>query len=137
METEERVKELYQRKYSQREVAEKTGMKKHDVRKILEDADITRSRSEATKYRCIRKPVPFRTDSEGYETWWDQTGQQAGKSADTISHHRLLAVAEYGLDEVKDKVIHHKNKIPWDNRPENIELMSVVEHGKLHGKEST
>jgi hypothetical protein len=49
-----------------------------------------------------------------------------------MSVHRLLAVAEYGVDEVADKQVHHKNGIPWDNRPENIEPLTAEEHSKEH-----
>lgn len=28
--------------------------------------------------------------------------------------------------------IHHKNKKPWDNKPENLQLVSGREHRKLH-----
>lgn len=46
--------------------------------------------------------------------------------------HRLLAVSEHGFDRVKDNVVHHTNHIPWDNRPDNIELMQFGKHSSLH-----
>lgn len=50
--------------------------------------------------------------------------------------HRLLAIAEFGLDEVAGKIVHHKNGIPWDNRPDNLELIeSQAEHARLHSAE--
>lgn len=50
--------------------------------------------------------------------------------------HRLLAIALWGLDEVAGKVIHHENGIPWDNRPENLELVeSQATHAKMHNEE--
>lgn len=36
--------------------------------------------------------------------------------------HKLVAVAEYGIDAVKENDVHHLNTISWDNRPENISL---------------
>lgn len=49
--------------------------------------------------------------------------------------HRLLAIAEWGLDEVGGKIVHHKNGIGWDNRVENLELMdSQAEHARLHNE---
>jgi len=35
---------------------------------------------------------------------------------------------------VKDKHVHHKNGIPWDNRPENLEAMSRQEHRTIHNQ---
>jgi len=45
--------------------------------------------------------------------------------------HRLVAVAEYGYDEVVDKHIHHENGVRFDNRPENLTPLSNSEHSKL------
>jgi hypothetical protein len=50
----------------------------------------------------------------------------------SVPVHRLVAVAEYGFDEVKNMDVHHKNEIKWDNRPENLELLTRSEHRKLH-----
>ena len=73
--------------------------------------------------------VTYYTHSrDNYECWshnWDNT-------RDSVFVHRLLAVAEYGIDAVNDKHVHHKNGIRWDNRPENIELLSRSEHTKRH-----
>jgi hypothetical protein len=46
--------------------------------------------------------------------------------------HRLLAIAEHGTDAVAGQHVHHKNGIPFDNRPENLELLSPSEHSKRH-----
>jgi len=46
--------------------------------------------------------------------------------------HRLVAVAEHGYESVDGKIVHHKNGVPWDNRPENIELLTVAEHNRKH-----
>lgn len=72
----------------------------------------------------------FYTEKRGYEIW---TG---GNNAPEIYVHQLLAIAEYGLDAVVDKQIHHKNGIPWDNRPGNIEPLSNSDHQQIHGREN-
>lgn len=41
--------------------------------------------------------------------------------------HRLVAVSEYGFDAVANYNVSHKNEIPFDNRPENIEIVDYVE----------
>ena len=49
-----------------------------------------------------------------------------------LSVHRLLAVAEWGFDAVCGMHVHHKNEIRWDNRPENLELITNSDHQKHH-----
>ena len=49
-----------------------------------------------------------------------------------VYSHRLLAVAEYGIDAVKDKDIHHETGWGLDNRPDAISLMEPEEHIHLH-----
>lgn len=73
--------------------------------------------------------VPFKTH-KGYEVWKHNNNN--------VSVHQLLAIAE-GEDPAKvfsngDYQIHHKNGVPWDNRPENIELMTEAEHMEVHGR---
>lgn len=46
--------------------------------------------------------------------------------------HRLVAVAEWGFDALEGKHVHHRNGIPWDNRPENLQLVTPEEHRKIH-----
>lgn len=67
-------------------------------------------------------------DGSGYMTWYsvDPDKQRSMKV------HRLLAVAMYGTDAVVGKHAHHENGIPWDNRPDNIELKRPSEHHSHH-----
>lgn len=70
----------------------------------------------------------YYTTKSGYE----RTG--AGQSEAAI--HQLLVIAE-GADPHKvfsdgDYNVHHKNHIPWDNRPENVELLTKAEHNSEH-----
>lgn len=68
----------------------------------------------------------FYTSERGYEIIGDTKNQ--------ISVHRLVSISHFGTNSVKNKVVHHKNGIPWDNRPENLEIMTNKEHGKLHAE---
>lgn len=60
--------------------------------------------------------------------------------SDYVSVHQLVMLRE-GHDPHKifagrDKWhIHHKNEVPWDNRAENLELLTPKEHAKRHGIE--
>jgi len=66
------------------------------------------------------------TQDKGYETWYN--------SGKRVYVHRLLAVAKCGYNAVVNKRIHHKNGIPWDNRPENVEPLTRKEHQGRHKK---
>lgn len=79
-----------------------------------------------------RDPSPawFGTRPDGYECWND--GHQ------TVYVHRLVAVAEWGFEAVASGVIHHKNQIQWDNRPENLHpFESNSAHIRHHARPST
>jgi len=86
-----------------------------------------RSRSEAQKLAWGDHPgYPFRTMKRGHEVW--QTENRV------FEVHRLLAISEYGPEAVAGMHVHHENGIPWDNRPENLELVSNSAHQSKHRK---
>jgi transposase-like protein len=88
-------------------------MRRHDVQ--------TRSKR--------RGPTHLRINDGGYECW--EVGS-LGKQV-SVPVHRLLMIAEHGFEAVTEAdVVHHRNGIPWDNRPENLELMGNAEHTKHH-----
>lgn len=83
------------------------------------------------KYHKPTGPVPFCTDPwHGYERWRNRHGEEA----QAVRIHRLIAVAEWGFDAVCGMDVHHKNEVPWDNRAENLELMSRSEHVAHHNR---
>lgn len=90
-----------------------------------------RSKSAAFVLRDIGAGF-VQADARGYE----QIKHSVDDTTKQFSHHRLLAIAKYGYDEVKDKHVHHKNGVKWDNRLENIELVDGnSEHAKYHKDE--
>lgn len=129
---EELLRRLYwEEGKSTQEIAERFGITDTGVRVVMDRHGIERrTNSEALSLYGLQRHPYFGTGVNGYE--WIQTKLNGYKWQ--VLHHRLLAVAEYGLDEVENQVVHHQNEIPWDNRPENIELMSRAEHTSHHHK---
>lgn len=128
-------KELLQRRYIERqqsssEIAKDLGTTKHTICNWLKRHDIeTRENTQELREKYQRKLPASRY-------FHKETGYIYLRSAEaSILEHRLLAVAKYGIEAVKDMDVHHKNNIPWDNRPENIELMDKAEHAKHHRPE--
>ena len=84
--------------------------------------------------------VPFRTEEEGsqsagYEKWRHAVDYDGERVDHRVSHHRLLAVAEFGFDAVAGMAVHHENGLKWDNRIENLSLKTAEEHAELHHKQ--
>lgn len=124
------LKDLYlDKQMNAVEIAEKFYVNKATILRWLEHHDIQRRDNNVEIMRVhSSKPASFKTGFRGYEKW-------KFKHKDRYIHipvHRLLAVSEFGLDALDGKVVHHKNGVKWDNRPDNIELLTGSEHSKEH-----
>lgn len=51
-----------------------------------------------------------------------------------VYEHRLVAEETLGRRLRSDEHVHHRNGRRWDNRPENLEVMSASEHARLAGQ---
>jgi len=116
----------YEAEYSTVDLADHYGMAERTVARWMDKEGMPRRPSSREQTHAC-----FYTTQNGYEEWATLTSKK---------HHcfrvsRLLAVAEYGFEAVAGKDVHHKNHIPWDNRPENIEVLSPEEHGLYHARE--
>lgn len=65
---------------------------------------------------------------EGYE----YVTEDGSTQEQPVYIHRLVAVAEYGIDAVKDMDVHHKVPIQWLNVPDNLEPVDPIEHRTSH-----
>lgn len=68
--------------------------------------------------------------SDGYLTVQSRTSD--GRKSMYI--HRLTAFAHFDGDisEFADKQVHHRNKCKFDNRPDNLEVLSGRQHQSVH-----
>lgn len=88
----------------------------------------SRSRAEVNARAAASRPAHFRTNNRGREVWIDNTNGDYN----IVQVHRLLAVAEYGIDAVVDNHIHHEENIPWLNTPDNIIPKDPSDHLRDH-----
>jgi hypothetical protein len=58
-----------------------------------------------------------------------------GGTTDQVPIHRLVYVAHHGFDALDSgEVVHHKNGVRWDNRPENLEAVDRKTHQEIHAE---
>ncbi len=119
---------------TQEEISNRFNCRATTISKWLRRHDIETENGQDFIYKAAEarrvNRATFYTEKRGYEIW----DCRDGYDSDEVYVHRLLAVAEYGLAAVKNKQIHHKNGVPWDNRHENVEPLSNSDHQKLHGR---
>lgn len=120
------LQELYWRQGLQLdEVADRLDCSPTTIRRHMDKYDIDRR----TRGGSVRDPAHFRTRQEdGYEVW----NTKVKGTAHTVRVHRLQAVAHFGFEQVAGVHVHHKNRIPWDNRAENFELLAKSDHHSQH-----
>lgn len=117
------------------EVADEAGVSVSQVHKWMDDYGIERRRFD---YDRRTGPVSIQSvygrigDLPGGWVQIRSKNPTDEKAHDSLYVHQLLAIAE-GADPYKvfsggDYHVHHENRIRWDNRPDNIELLSEEEH---------
>jgi hypothetical protein len=124
-----RNEEILRQKYwdeskSSIQIADELGCGKTTVLNWMKKHNIERRKENKDKFLS-----PY-TIKRGYEA----VDSTIDENSNPVHLHRLLAVAKYGFEAVKGMDVHHKNRIPWDNRSENIELLSRSEHPSAHAK---
>jgi len=130
---EELLRKLYlEEEMSMMAISEKIDCSPTTVRKYLDKFGVERrpaGEQISMAYGYDRYTVPLQVKTRGSVAW--------RPDAETTAYvHRLLAVSEWGVEAVAGNDVHHKNGVPWDNRIENLEIMSHGEHSSTHRKVS-
>jgi len=84
------------------------------------------------EYTPTKKAPPMTLHDNGHGNLYERI-QAADRQ---VYIHQLLAIAN-GAEPArifsnKEYHVHHKNGITWDNRPENIEMLTAEEHARHH-----
>lgn len=120
-----------------REIADEWDCSNGTISRWLDNHDIetrdnwSKGVKAAAEHNRVER-VQMRTHERGYEYWGTKVQHGDEHKSEIVYVHRLLAVAEHGFDAVCGNVVHHKNEVRWDNRPENIEIMTRKQHQNEH-----
>lgn len=130
---EERLRQMYHgHGMTIYEIADELGAANTTISKWMNRYGID-SRDRIEQLHKMRPYAEFFTGKTG---GYEIVKSESRGEVDSTVVHRLVAVADgadpYKVFSGKDYHVHHKNSIPWDNRPANLEVMTAREHGKLH-----
>lgn len=119
------VEHLYHNKgWSMYEIADHFCGSQTSVLETMQEYDI----DSRNKGQQPRDGVNYVIDSRGHTRWRGEYEQCAVHQLLQISKgvdpHKIFSNAEWHT--------HHKNEIPWDNRPSNLETITAGEHAKKH-----
>lgn len=100
--------------------------------------------SEAQDLRIGDSMMPFyRKDlfsetkkdaGDGYRFVYTMNGKKSKLGNGWVSEHRLIAEWIAAREISNDEHVHHVNFKKWDNRPENLKIMSAADHLAYHTK---
>lgn len=130
----EKLEELYlEEELTTRQIAQICDCGKTTVRRWLKKHEIPRRPEGFQKGDGRVERAHYCTNRSGYERW---TAQGEKGTTKTVGISQLTAIA-HGADPHKvfdsdNYETHHRNKIPWDNRPANLEVVSKDEHREIH-----
>jgi len=71
-------------------------------------------------------------EGEGYR--WIYTMDRRSKMNGWVAEHRVIGEMIKGSPLDEGEVVHHRNFVKHDNRPENLEVMTEEAHRELHSK---
>lgn len=105
------------------------------VRRVLYKNGGTRGRGRSAKDRSGRNCPSWkggRVEANGGYVFLHMPYHPMASKHGYVAEHRLVMANALGRPLKSSELVHHINGIKNDNRPENLEIMCVVDHGKLH-----
>jgi hypothetical protein len=130
-----KVEEILREQYVEQEktlqeLEEEWGTSRGTIHYWLKQFDIERRPHVATRVQR----TSFGLDNSGYER--AQSRIPGTRKNNAVQIHQLVAIAD-GADPEKifsggKYQCHHRNRIPWDNRPENVQLLTREKHQHVH-----
>lgn len=139
---------LYRAGWSYHQLAKKYGIHHSNVMRTLKPLGLnSRSQKEGIAL-CVKqgrwpdKRGPKNPSWKGGRTKHSKgyvlilcPGHKRADCRGYVPEHVLVAEQMLGRPLKKNERVHHKNKKRDDNRPENLQVMTVREHQQLHGLE--
>ena len=120
--TEKEITELYISGFQQKQLAVRYNCSHHTIFNVLR------------RQNCkIRGHFGVHNRNNGgicYDNGYKRLFLVKGKTA--ICEHRFVIEQHLGRKLQRREVVHHINEKRDDNRLENLQLMTIGEHGKLH-----
>jgi len=115
---------------STNDIADEFDVDQNQISRFLKRQGIKiRTESEAMRLiNGLNTPTIY-TNKSGYEI------AACGMTDSAVKIHRLVAYAHHGND-IANNHVHHENKIPWDNRPQNLDVVNPSNHTRLHNAEN-
>lgn len=121
----------YDEQMSAGEIADELGCEKSAVYGQMDKRDMERrSKEEGAAMYHRNEWAGYYVRPNGYV----MTRAKVNRQEVAVGIHRLIAISD-GADPYEifgGKHVHHKNGIPWDNRSENLEVVSNSDHISKH-----